>query len=138
MKEKNLTKHLLNQVGDLLQKIQNHDKPIGDISPEFIKQLEILEKTFKQYEELNDKTQKEANIDIEALRLEFYRSPSIHSKDKKLIDKLKTIEKDARQLQAVVAKSLGSQAVLSKKDKIIKERRRKFKSMGGEKGWIRL
>lgn len=140
MKEKNPIEPLLNQVGDLLQKIQNYDKPLEDIPKEVLFELEALEKLFHRFEDLNQKALTQANIDLDDLKRSAL-SPSSQAspKDKQLLEKSIAMEKDIEQMKRYLTQILRSrESKEPNKNKALKERRKKYKSLGGDKGWIRL
>ncbi|WP_068467178.1 hypothetical protein [Candidatus Protochlamydia phocaeensis] len=146
MRDKNQIESLLTQVADLINMIQNHTGPISDnISSRVLEEIERLEKAIALFDEINRKSLEEANIDIERLRMEFARSPLITPKDKQLMQRARDIERDAKNLQLafskVIERGQSSSAALEKaaKDPLkqqIKERRKRFKPLGGNKNWI--
>lgn len=141
MNEQNSLNYLLGQVGDLLQKIQK--RPVKDkIPPEALMELERLELAIDLFLELNQKSFQEANIDIEALRKHTAVSKSLTDKEKQILDRAKQIEKEARNIRLNLSPALqrGRQLTTPKdpKKQRVKERRKKFKPLGGDKGWIPL
>ncbi len=128
---------LISQVSDLLQRIQTNTKPLNLISPEILTQLETLEKAMSAFVTINDTAIKDANIDIEKLNAEI-TGPSISVKDKRLLERAKIIERDAKYLQIALSKSIREDNqdddVNKKKSKA---RQKKFKRLGGD-GWLRL
>ena len=144
MKEKSPAEILLGQVAELIQRIQNHKGPISDnLTPRVKEEIERLESAIAIFEEANQKSFEEANVNIEALRLDASRSSSLGEKDKQLLQRAREIEKDAKNLQfansQIIEKSKKKPA--DSKDPLkekIKERRKRFKPLGGSKNWIPL
>ena len=144
-KEKNPLVLLISQVSELVSKIQSHRKPLNEVSSEDLAKLEQLEKAMDAFVEINDIAAKESNIDFKKLRAELSKNP-LSLKDKRLFDRAKSIEKDARQLHLELSrvasrgKNLSSENN-SEKDaeekKKIKTRQKRFKRLGGD-GWMRL
>lgn len=140
MRDKNPIEPLLNQVGDLLHKIQTYDKPLDTIPPEILKELEVLEKSFRRFQDLNQQALDQAQIDIGALKQKTISPNSqIATQDKQVIEKSIIMERDAEQMRRYLIQVLKNrQSQEPAKDKSIKERRKKYKPLGGDKGWIRL
>ncbi len=145
MENKNRIDLLLFQVAEIIQVIQNHKGPIAEnISPSLLEDIEKLEKTFAQFNELSEKSFKESHIDIEQLRTETVRSTNTSAKDKQLLQRAKNIERDARKLQLSLSKAMERgkrQGATTHQDPLkrkIKERRKLFKPLGGDRNWIPL
>ncbi|CUI16015.1 hypothetical protein PNK_0381 [Candidatus Protochlamydia naegleriophila] len=143
MKEKNPIEPLLAQVADLIKRIQEHQGPISDnITPRVLEEIERLENAVALFEEVNQKTLQEADIDIEALRMNASRSAVLSDKDKQVLQRAREIEKDAKSLQFAFSKVIerGKKAapVQDPLKQQIKERRKRFKPLGGNKNWIPL
>ncbi|MBA2369022.1 MAG: hypothetical protein H0V82_08375 [Candidatus Protochlamydia sp.] len=144
MKEKSPAEILLGQVAEMIQLIQNHKGPISDnVTPRVKEEIERLESAIAIFEEANQKSFEEANINIESMRLDASRSTSLGEKDKQLLQRAREIERDAKNLQAansqIIEKTKKNNA--ESKDTLkeqIKERRKRFKPLGGSKNWIPL
>lgn len=137
---KNQLDTLLVCIADLIQVIQEHKGSISEnLTPEVYQELERLEKAIELFDETNRQEFKVANINIEALRDKTTHSSHVSPKDKALLERAKQIERDAKQLKLQF--SLAIERVNPQRDaqrKQIKERRKKFKTLGNEKGWIPL
>ena len=146
MREKHPLEGSLDQVAEMLNKIRDHKGPIiQNITPEVLKELERLEKAVAKFDELNKKSYKAANVDIERLKTEFNRYPKASEKDKQIVKRIREIDQDARELQFAYARALATinqTASLRNEDKIKKkqgkDRRKKFKRLGENKNWIPL
>lgn len=139
--------HLLMQVGEMIEMIQNHKGPISsNITPRVLANMDLLEEAVGFINELNQKAFELAGID-EKLKKETLESSSIKSKDKYLIERAENITRDARSLQLALSKA-AERGRGKKKTKVppktaankynIKERRKLFKPLGGDKTWIPL
>jgi hypothetical protein len=140
MKEQNPLNDLLGQIGDLLHQIQTN-KVIDQIPKEALLELNRLEQAVDMFIELNQKTFQEANIDIEALKKYAKDHPSILTRDKQILDRAKDIEKEAQNLRLSLSPALsrGRKSIIKDPEKQkMKERRKKFKPLGGDRGWIPL
>lgn len=138
---------LLVQVSEMIQMIQNHKGPIsGNITPRVLEELELLEKTVVYFNDVNQQAFKDSHIDMERLEKETMHSPTISSKDKQLLLRAKDIERDARNLQLAFSKAIergkrgqkGKMTTKAPSRQKIKERRKLFKPLGGDKNWIPL
>jgi len=143
--ERQRLENLLLQVSDMISLIQNHKGPISDdISPRVLEEVERLEKAVAEFEDLNRQDFAAARIDIARLRTETEQSKQIPLKEKKLFQRAKEIEQDAYRLQLSFSKALergkgnqkNSKQEASKQG--IKDRRNRFKPLGGNKNWIPL
>ncbi len=136
---------LLMQANDILRYFHDHKGSIAEnMTPKLLEDLDKLEQAFAQFKELNEKVFKESNIDVERLKAEAMRSPNYSQKDKKLFQRAKEIEREARNMQLSLSKAMergkrenagASKDPLKRK---IKERRKLFKPLGGDKKWIPL
>lgn len=144
MREKNPIEPLLVQVAELLKKIQEHQGPISEnVTPRVLEEIERLENAVALFEEANRNTLQEAGIDMEALRMQASRSTAISPKDKQVLQRAREIEKEAKNLQFAFSKVIqrGKQVSAPLQDPLkqqIKERRKRFKPLGGNKNWIPL
>jgi hypothetical protein len=144
MKEKSKVEQLINQIGDMVKMIQDHKGPIADnITPEVLNKLEWLETIMSQYQELNQKTFQEAGIDIEKLRHETLGSETISPKNAQVLKRTQEIEKEAKKLQReyerIIAQNNLQPQAAKTKDPLrqnIKDRRKRYKPLGGDKNWI--
>lgn len=143
MKEYNSVEALLGVIADILKVIPLHQGSITqNITPETLNELEKLEAAMAKFEELNKATFQNANIEIDKLRRETLDSDKITPKQKQLLKKSQEIEKEARNLQAqyayIVAQSKGKMptARTESQKKTIKDRRNRYKPIGGDKKWI--
>lgn len=145
MTDKNPLDYLLAQIGKMLVLIKDHKGPLTNLSPEVFLELEKLEKAVDLFEEINEKAYKEAQINIEKLKTDAYSKHSkLASKDRMIMDRAKRIEQDARDLQlqcSLIINRAKLQSKVSNPDSAkqdIKNRKKKFKPLGGNKGWIPL
>jgi hypothetical protein len=146
MKDKNLIEPLLNQVGEILKQLQEHKGSISqNLNPDVLGKLERLEMMVDAFEELNKKSQEAAQIDPQQLLLELERSPKISPKEKKILERARQMERDAKNLKSQYAEIVASNKVnkipsikKSTEKKIGKDRKNKFKLLGGNQGWIPL
>ena len=104
---KNPIEVLLMQANEILHYFQEHRGSIADnITPKLLEDLDKLEQTFAQFNELNAKVFKESNINIERLKADALRSPNLTQKDKQLFQRAKDIERQARSLQFSLSKAM--------------------------------
>jgi hypothetical protein len=139
----NALEKLLGQVSEMISMIQNHKGTLSDhIPPVVLAEMERLEKSIALFEEINQKDLKIANIDVNHLKNEALQSTTIPKKDKNLIERAQLIENDARRLKQQVSKVLDKNKPPKKSQKnpnqVIKDRRNRFKPLGGNKNWIPL
>jgi hypothetical protein len=146
MKEKNPLEHLLSQIGDMIKTIQEHKGPIADnMSADVLGRLDRLEEAVNLVDDLNKEALKGSDMNINRLANEFQFSPEVKEKDKQLLKRAKEIERDARSLQLqcahIMNQTRGQASKVKNKDvekQKMKERKKKFKPLGGNKGWIPL
>ncbi|KIC71165.1 hypothetical protein DB44_EN00020 [Candidatus Protochlamydia amoebophila] len=142
VKDKNPIEPLLSQITEILHKIQNHDGSISNnLTPQIIEEIERLESAIALFNDVNQKTFQDANIDVENLKIDSSRSHMISDKDKRVLKQAQEIEKDAKKLQFAFSKIMerGQKVSVKKEDPLkqkIKERRKRFKPLGGDKNWI--
>lgn len=146
MDENKTPEHLLEQITQLLQKIQNHTKPLGEIPPDIEYKLGILEKAVHAFEQLNAMTYQQSNLDMAQIR----ENPEIKSQNQPLLEKSTLIENQAKLLYLKLGLTLQGRKDKEKKQqqkddpelqeeiKKHKHRQKKFKRMGGDKGWLPL
>ena len=141
MKDKNPIDLLLKQIGDILDGIQSYQGPIGEVSPQILEEVGRLEKAIALFEETNNKTFQEANIDINTLKNQTLQSHHTSPQKRQQLEKAQTLEKDAKRLQHALIQILAKRKledVKGSNTQQIRERRKRFKRVGGNKNWIPL
>lgn len=143
MPQKNPIEPLLSQIGDLINKIRDCDKPIGEITPEIRQKIDMLQAALRLYTEFTTQVYQQSGIDIDKVRCDTLVDPNLDRKDKQVYERLRLLENDARALQQEVAKILKDREAkpepttdTTKKEK--RARKGKFKPIGGDRGWIHL
>ena len=143
MKEKSIIESLVNQIGDMLQIIQNHDRPIAPhITPEVIAKLEFLERQMSQFKQAQENSFREAGVDIQQLRTKTFGSKLISPRFLQVLERAQHMEREAKEMQKVYLQLLeeAQNKALSKHSKdslqALKERRKRYKPMGGDKKWM--
>jgi hypothetical protein len=146
MEKKPSLDQLLVEMSEILKIIQNQEGPISqNLTPEVVVNLEILESAIPIFSQYQQETFKEANIDIEHLVKDTLESSNTDPRTRQLLKRAKDIEKDARILQLAYSKAIergkGRKQVKRSTDtnkQQLKERRKLFKPLGGDKNWIPL
>ncbi len=143
MVERNPMVHILDQMGDILRRIQEYKEPIStDLTPEIYKQFEELECALKLFEELHQQLFQSAQIDREALKLKPLESFQISERDKTLLERARQIEKDARdferQLSLAIHKTRQGQRTKTIGKKQVKSHIKKSNLDKNKKGWVSL
>ena len=141
MEKKPTMDQLLLQITEILQMIHHPKGPCSkDLSSELLTPLEILETAIPVMRQHLQDTFQKANIDVERVKQEFIESPTSRTSDKQLLIRAKNIERDARLLQYAFSKAMerGKRRTKTKYTQEMKERRKLFKSIGGDKTWIPL
>ena len=141
--DKNPIAPLITEISKLLHTIQNHKKPIKEINASDLQKLEQLEKAMQAFIEISAIASQDPEFLAEQSKAQLTKH-SLSMKDKKLIDRAKAIEKDAKHLQLVLSKSISRSKTSPSEDdkeeiekrKRIKSNQKKFKRLGGD-GWIR-
>lgn len=129
---------MLTYIGDLLKFLEEHKGSISqNLTPEVYKQLEQLEKVIDSFDEMNRNALKTAHINIHALSESTLHSSQVEPKDKALLERAKRIERDARELKLQYSLAINRASKNSDKEKR-RERRKKFKNFGNDRGWIPL
>ena len=142
--EQNPITSLISKISALVNQIQTHNKPLQKISHENLAKLEQLEKAMEAFVEINNIAAKDAKIDLEKLNAGIASEP-ISLKDRRLLERAKAIEKDAKRLHLELSKAIQrGKDNYSKEDdsdiekkKKIKTRQKRFKRLGGD-GWMKL
>lgn len=133
---------LLEQIDATLQVIQNHKGPIN-MTPDLVANLEKLETAVAHFKEDNQELFDLFNIDIKELQKEILESNTARTSDKQLIQRAKDIETEARVMKLALAKGKEERRKNPKDTKasekrLIKERKKLFKTIGGDQKWIPL
>lgn len=141
---KNPLEALLIQAAQLMERLRTHQGSISaNLTPEVMAELQRLEKNMAAMYELNVRTFEEAHIDLDELKSKTIHSPEIPLEDKELFLRGREIEREARRLQADYAKAIQAaqtekEPAKSSHQKKMKDRRNRFKPLGGDKNWIPL
>ena len=147
MEKKPSLDHLLMQISEMLETIENQEGSISkNLTPEVLTKLDILESAVPIFLQHQRETFKEANIDIEHLIQDTLESSDSNPKNRQLLKRAKAIEKDARTLQLAFSKAIERGSGRKKTKRLskdvnkqqLKERRKLFKPLGGDKNWIPL
>ena len=144
MKQKNRQEieNLLLQVTEMLGKIQNRkDDFAKNTSLEMLNQLNHLEKAIEFFNLINQEDLKAANIDLEQLKADSVKNNSISEKDKELLKRAQEVEKEAHQIKNQLfenSKKENKKNQKSPAQKTARDRRNRFKPLGGNKNWIHL
>lgn len=148
--------YLLMQVGEIISTIQNSKGKV-DVTNEWVeKDLEYIENTIRTLIQYYKENLQKANVTPEQLTQEALESPNTTPREKNLLQRTQEIEEDAILIQSAIAKGLerqkerkkskpsttkeaakgkGNKEEIAKHKKEMKERRKLFKSIGGDKNW---
>lgn len=135
---------LLKSIQDVLKGIQNKTTPL-DVTPELLLQIENLKNGVRFFKENIHMVCKELDVDIEKAKEEYMKSPALKSYEKQLMRHSKDLENEAF-IIGLGLKAAAEEAPLSKDDtsqksknrKKVQERRKLYKSIGGDSKWIPL
>lgn len=147
MNEKNPLEPMLAKMVELMEAIQQHKGPLNEISPEFIKEIEQLEQRLNALNTTAQGHLAEVSIDPETIRIDTMLSGQLSDRDKRVFERATRIGRDAKLFKIELDKAIkkgrqkaetktGSSNTASKEQ--IKERRKRFKPIGGDKNWIPL
>lgn len=141
-KPESTLQNLLEQIDATFQIIQNHKGPIK-MTPDLVADIEKLESAVKNFKEDNQELFEILDIDIKELQQEVLESSDVRSSDKQLIKHAKDIETEARVMKLALTKSKNKRGKSPKEKqdsekRLIKERRKLFKTIGGDQKWLPL
>jgi hypothetical protein len=144
MKNNPKIEELLDALQQILTFIQGSKEPIK-ITPELLANMKNLEKTTHDFQEATQKLFNLVETNFPGLNKQTLASPEIRSSDKQLIQRAHDIQKEAYILKFALLKarrkgtskkhSLASQ---NPNKQQIRERRKLFKTIGGDKNWLPL
>jgi|GEM_PF-4316310 len=132
---------LLSTMDETLKAIQTHKGPIH-VTPELLADIGKLEVAVRDFKEANQLFFELFDIDIHSLKKEVLESPNTRSSDKQLIKRSEDIEREGRVTQLALSKAKskrrakGTSSSAEKQQQ--KERRKLFKSLGGNTTWLPL
>lgn len=143
--QQNALEKLLNQIGDLLKIIKDHeDKPLSAPLPPGIEQtLSRLEQEIALLGDVQQKLFTQAGITDEEISAMIRAGAGQKggAREQYFFDRIKALDEDARAINASLSTTLKMKdKQIGKKDpkQLIQERKKKFKRVGGNKGWIPL
>ncbi len=134
---------LLEEMSKTLKIIQSHKGPF-EITPDLNADIEKLEANVIEMKKKIQALVELLNIDIKTLKEETLQNEALRSSDKQLLKFAKDLEIEARVMQMGFKKGLSERKKLSSNDskgddkQKIKERKKLFKSIGGDNKWIPL
>lgn len=131
---------LMVEIQKAMEIIQNQKNPIK-ITPELLADINKLEKAVNQFKEDTQDLFDLFDVDIQNMQSEILESADVRTDDKQLIKRAKDIEIEARVMKLALTKARGNkknQSTDSSEKQQMKERRKLFKSIGGDKKWIPL
>lgn len=137
--------HLLTEINDMLEMIETYTGPVKPLENPSINKHEI-EMIGKFVEGLNDFCESlSQGEEMETLKRKKAESPSVDANEKQFFLRAQEIEKRAEMLQKTFSKSLAKmrrKKRTKKGEKGLsleqKNRRKLFKTIGGDKKWIPL
>ena len=131
---------LVSEVNKVLHVIQNHK---GPLPPEVLADFKRLKGLLDNFHEDIEDLIKLGDIDINKLKEAIINSPDVKSNDKQLIKQSIDLEKEARVIELALSKAMENNNEPktktpsgNKKKQQIKERKKLFKTIGGDKNWI--
>lgn len=135
---------LLILIGDMVKNFSEHQGPIK-MTPEILADIDKLEAAASIFKEDTEELFKILNINTKELKIDLLESSEIKTEDKQLIKRAEDIENDARVIKLALSKmqKKGRQSKSQAEDqestkKQMKERRKLFKTIGGDQKWIPL
>lgn len=133
--------NLMDAVNELLQSILNHQGPLN-ITPDLEEDIEKLRKTVSQFKEDSHQFFDALNIDIKEYEQEVLNDESIRTSDKQLIKRSKDIQLEARVMRSIVMREYKNRKNHSSSGRgerrLVRERKKLFKTIGGDDKWIPL
>lgn len=144
--EKNPLDPFLDRIAELFQKIyQNRNKPIEKLPEGIDQQIEQLERDIALFCKMNEEILSKEQISEQELQETVQStSDSLPFKGLEILERIISLKKEAESYQRDLAvqkeslkKDLSSQDQAKKRNLALK-RKKKFKQIGGDKGWIPL
>jgi len=144
MPGENPLEHLLDQIGDLLKSLRENDKTAiaGSIPSDIEKRLSQLEEQAALLRDAQQQLFQQAGFSNEEVQKMILEGSSEKTKHRYFFDRAKDLERDARQINMELAVVRSMKAATGKKNEPkskadeIRARKKKFKRLGGDKGWI--
>lgn len=132
---------LLGVVGELLKAIPMHKGSIThNLTPEIMMKLDRLERAVAEFRDLNNRSFSAAKVDITQLKRNTMNSPQTSPKHRDILRRAEIMASDAKRLQSIYAQILAKKQVSplasdKLEQKVIKDRRNRYKPIGGNKKW---
>lgn len=140
MEEKKSIDQLIMEAGDLLKIIQEKREHM-ELNPEILKKVEGFKKVAQWIKEKNERIFNQSEINIDALTEKTLLSEKIEEKTKQSIKQSKQIQEDGKKILGETSKKIKektNEEEMSSAHQKKKERRKLFKSLGGNSKWIPL
>ncbi len=126
---------VMNAIQQTMEIIANHE---GPIPVEVYEDIEKLKLIAKEYKENVLAVYKKHGINIRELQDELLNSPDVRQSTKQAILQARDIELEARVIDRALTKAKKKRKSTDQSDKKkIKERKKMFKSIGGDQNWIK-
>lgn len=147
MEKKPSFDHLLPQIAEIMDMIKHRKGPISqNITPAVLAQLDWIETIVQSIYRVLGETLKENNIEIDHINEKLIEDPNMSPKQKQSLQRACDIDRDARVFQIALTRAEEQKKGERKKRKHhtkgdkeqMKERRKLFKPLGGDKTWIPL
>lgn len=143
-KPKSTIEDLLVLIDQMLKAFSEHKGPIK-MTPDIIADIDKLEAAVAIFQEDSNELLKLLDINPQELKTSILESVAIRSSDKQLIKRAEDIEREARVIKFALSKmrtkGLKNKRQSEQQDnakKQIKQRRKLFKTIGGDQKWIPL
>lgn len=139
-RSENIWKDLLEQVRLLHEALKTCHSPI-QITPELQEDIQKLRRATGELKEDVEDLFKGMDVDITALQKEVLESDDVRVSDKQMIIQAMDLQKESEVFKAAMkSKKKSSKSSSRSKDKrdkrLVKERKKMFKAIGGDQQWI--
>lgn len=137
---------ILMRIEELVRIIRDHRGPLDpNISLAAAKvDIDLLKKTLIDFYDVQREVFNKAQIDIDSLTNETLESSDLDPKDRQLLERTFDMEREVQALKTAYSpkgrkkKKKGQQGDNANEAQQIRERRKLFKTIGGDKKWIPL
>lgn len=155
MNQKNLMQSLLTQAMGLMETFQK-STGLNEITPEIVKQIEEVQKNLIYFNEKAKQHLASSSLDPKTIRIDAMQSGHLSSKEQRNYERLTQANRDTRLLKAEIDKLISKRqrkkevtkkaaekpgksrkTSLTTKEQV-KQRKKRFKPIGGDKNWIPL
>ena len=134
----------LSQIHEMLELVQ-HPEKISSVDPDLAKKIEALKQVVGSLNDQIENSLRASGFNLDVLKEQFLASPAVTAKEKHFLEEAVFLQQKGMVVRKVIDQAMTANKKKTKTNQRhgkqgadVKERRKLFKSIGGDGKWIPL